>query len=458
MHIGTARSALFNWLFTKNLGGKFILRIEDTDTERSKPEFEQGIISGLKWLGLAWDEGPDVGGAYGPYRQSERLDIYEKYLKQLLDADHAYYCFCGEEELDAERKAMLAKGLAPKYNGKCRAQNAKTGNGVIRFKVPEEKIAFDDIVRGRVEFDGSLMGDIVIAKSLQLPLYNFAVVVDDSLMRISHVIRAEEHLGNTPKQLFIARALGFAAPTFAHIPLILDANRAKLSKRFGATAVDEYRHDGYLPEAIINFLALLGWHPQGNDEIMPIDRIVKEFSLERVQKAGAVFDTEKLKWMNAHYIKSADAKTLVAKITDLYPAVAEHAAHFTAEQLEKIIALAKERMQTLNEFETAAAFFFAPADYDAKLLLWKTTPQETIVKNLHAALEAIKNIPVEDFTVKILDPAIKAVADTLGRGETYWPLRVALSGRDASPGPIEIMDALGKEESVKRIAVAIEKL
>src|SRR3989338_1267749 len=280
LHIGTARTALFNWLFAKKEGGLFVLRVEDTDLERSDSKYERDIIENLEWLGLVWDEGPlaapenKIGelpfssqspkykGDFGPYRQSERLDVYEKHLKKLLDENLAYYCYCSKEELEAERQSMLAQGLPPRYSGKCRAK-PKSGENLqlIRFKVSEAKLSFTDLIRGKIAFDTSLIGDIAIAKDLKSPLYNFAVVIDDYEMKISHVIRGEDHIANTPKQILLQKALGFSLPQYAHLPLILDSDRSKMSKRYLATSIKDYRDQGYLPEALVNFMALLGWHP-----------------------------------------------------------------------------------------------------------------------------------------------------------------------------------------------------
>lgn len=472
LHIGTARTALFNWLFARISGGKFILRIEDTDLQRSEKKYEDNIISGLKWLGLNWDE--------GPIRQSDRLPLYEKYVQQLLDADLAYYCFCTEEELEEDRKAMLAKGFAPKYSGKCRAQNAKSGGAVIRFKIPEEKITFKDLIRGDISFDGSLIGDIAIAKSGSenstgtinitdgrvstsrkdplTPLYNFAVVIDDYDMKISHVIRGEDHIANTPKQIFIQKALGFPTPIYAHLPLILDQNRAKMSKRHSAVSVDEYKQEGFLPEALINFMTLLGWHPEKDGELLGVNDIIKIFSIERVQKAGAVFDMEKLRWMNSQYIKKSDNNQLLQNIEALYPEVATSLAKFDENTKLKIISLTKERIQTLSEFSKEASFLINIPEYVPELLIWKTIDKETIKNNLQETLKELEKISDSEFHKEKIEMTIKNLSERLGRGEVFWPLRVAMSGLKSSPAPVEIIDALGKKESLTRITAAIQKI
>jgi len=313
-HIGGARSALFNWLLARKEGGKFVLRIEDTDLERSTKASEENIKEALRWLGIDWDEGVDVGGPYGPYRQTERLGLYREYTDKLLTSGHAYYCYCTEDELEAERQRQLAKGETPRYGGHCRSLTAADRERLaaegrkptVRFRVPEgQAIVFNDLVRGTVSFDSAGIGDFVIVKSDGIPVYNYAVVLDDALMRITHVIRAEEHLSNTPRQIVIYQALGLPLPEFGHISLILGKDRAKMSKRHGATAVEQYRNLGYLPAALVNFLALLGWAPEGEEEIFSREELIAKFSLDRVAKNPAVFDVDKLNWLNAHYLRQA---------------------------------------------------------------------------------------------------------------------------------------------------------
>jgi len=318
LHIGSARTALFNYLFAKKNQGSFILRVEDTDTERSKAVCEGDIEDSLKWLAIEWDEGCANGGPHGPYRQSERTDIYAKYLKKLLDEDKAYYCFCSEEELEAQRQYHMSIGEPPCYAGKCShlsKEETKTclAQGmkyVIRFRIPSKKVKFNDLIRGELEFDAGLIGDIPVAREGNIPLYNFAVVVDDFEMKISHVIRGEDLLPNTPKQILLQEALGFPTPKYAHLPLILGADRSKLSKRHEAVSVSEYRKDGYLPEALINFMAFLGWNPGEEREIYSLASLIKEFSLERVQKGGAVFNIKRLDYLNGFYIRQRSKEKL----------------------------------------------------------------------------------------------------------------------------------------------------
>ena len=321
LHIGTARTALFNYLFVKRYQGVFVLRIEDTDIERSSPEFEIDIMENLKWLGIEWDEGPDRGGDFGPYKQSERREIYKKYLRKLLEQERAYYCFCTKEELESERQYQLSIGQPPRYSGKCTNLEKKVVEkylaegkpSVIRFKMPIKKVEFEDLIRGKIEVDSSLIGDIVIAKDLENPLYNFACVIDDFEMRISHVIRGEDHLPNTPKQILIQEVLGFPQPKYAHLPLILGPDRSKLSKRHGAIAISEYKKEGFLPEALVNFIAFLGWHPGTERYIYSLAALIKDFSLERIQKAGAVFNVRRLEFLNGFYIRQKS----IDKLTEL---------------------------------------------------------------------------------------------------------------------------------------------
>ncbi len=468
-HLGTARTALFNWLFAKKNAGKFILRIEDTDIERSEKKYEEDIIKGLKWLGLDWDEGPGYDGEYGPYCQSKRRDIYEKYLKKLLDENKAYYCFCSKEELENDRQAMLAQGLSPKYSGKCRnLAKEKTGEeGVIRFKTSKIEIEFNDSIRGKIKFNPILIGDIVIAKNLKTPLFNFAVVVDDFEMKISHVIRGEDHISNTPKQILIQKALGFNELKYAHLPLILAPDRSKLSKRYIETSVLDYKNEGYLADALVNFLAFLGWHPEDNREMLKREELINEFSLKRVQKAGAIFNLEKLEWLNSQYIKQVNETDLVKALKEFIPLEWNE----NKKLLLKIVAIEKERIKKLASFKELAGFFFKLPDYDSQLLKWprSTLPLaspiadgqnpviEKIIINLKLLLETLKEVSEENFLKIELENKIMPLTEVWGRGELLWPLRVALSGRQASPGPFEIMEILGKEETLKRVKLAIKK-
>ena len=461
LHIGTARTALFNWLFARHNDGVFVLRIEDTDKERSEKKYEDELLEGLSWLGIDWDEGPEktgYKGTYGPYRQSERTAIYKKYLEKLLEQGNAYYCYCTKEDLEAQRSDMAARGLPPKYNGHCRdLKQAPAGAKpeVIRFKVPEVKVEFKDMIRGKVIFDAALFGDIVIAKDLDTPLYNFAVVVDDALMEITHVIRGEDHIPNTPKQILMQKALAFPEPIYAHLPLILNPDKSKMSKRFTDVALAQYKGKGYLVEALLNFIAFLGWHPKGDQEIFSKECLIKEFYITRVQKSGAVFNHEKLDWLNKEYLKGMTTA-----------AIAEQAAPFFAEEklptenafLEKVIAAIRTRAVTLHDFAEMGKFFFALPDYEASLLIWKDADLKGVKTILDEIKEKIQNTSVDVFNHEILSERIAEVIGIQKRGAVLWPLRVALSGLVSSPDPIEIMEALGKDESLRRIGIAIKKL
>lgn len=453
LHLGGVRTALFNWLFARHEGGKFLLRIEDTDKSRSKPEYEEGILKSLEWLGLTWDE--------KEIRQSDRISVYEQNLQKLLDEKKAYYCFCTAEELEQEQQALLSQGLPPRYGGRCRnlspevvAEKLKTMPAVIRFRVPDRKIAFTDLIRGKVEFNVALGGDIIIAKGLRDPLYNFAVVVDDAEMKISHVIRGEEHLSNTPKQIVLQEALKLPTPHYAHLPLILGPDKKKLSKRFLSASIDEYRNGGYLPQAMLNFLVLLGWHPVVDREVISVEDMVKEFEIKRVQKAGGVFDEEKLSWLNATYIRSLDVDTLLTYLAPFVP----HEWLSKKAFLKKILNVEKTRMKALSTFAPSVRYFFEPANYPAELLLGKTGERVQTAELLRSVGDILHDIKDTDFTVEKLNKAVMPFAELRGRGNVLWPLRVALSGQEASPGPFELLEILGKEESQRRIDAALHKL
>ena len=465
LHIGLARTALFNYLFTKKHEGSFVLRVEDTDLERSSLEFEKDIIENLKWLGIDWDEGPDIGGKYGPYRQTQRTDMYKKYIEKLIAEDKAYYCFCSEEELEAQRQYQMSRGLAPKYSGKCANLDKETVKkylsegkpSVIRFRIIPKKLHFDDLIRGRVEFDTELMGDIVIAKNLETPLYNFAVVIDDFEMKISHVIRGEDHISNTPKQILIQEALGFSQPLYAHLPLILGTDRSKLSKRHGATSVSDFRKQGYLPEALINFMAFLGWNPGDEREIYSMNSLIKEFSLEKVQKAGAVFNIKKLDFLNGFYIRQRSPE----KLTELCLPYLIEAGFIIKEKadleyLKKIISIYQERLKKLSEIVELTDFFFKEKlNYDKNLLRWKEMSDKEIKDSLNKLEKLLSKVKPEDWNKTNLERVLLPESEKIGdRGKLLWPLRVALTGKEASAGPFEIAEILGKEKTIKRIKEA----
>ena len=498
-HIGLARTALFNYLFAKKNQGAFILRIEDTDIERSEARFEEDIIENLRWLGIDWGE--------GPYRQSERLEIYAEYLKKLLNEDKAYHCFCSEEELEARRQYQISIGQAPCYSGKCAGLSKKEvkkyltegKSSVIRFRVPNKKVEFDDLIRGHIEFDTSLIGDMVIAKDYRLakgqgekdfsaaPLYNFSVVIDDFEMKISHVIRGEDHISNTPLQILLGETLGFPRPKYAHLPLILGPDRTKLSKRHGAASVSEYRKAGYLPEALVNFMAFLGWNPGDEREIYSLASLIKEFSLEKVQKGGAIFNIKRLDWLNAFYIRQKSAEKLTELVTPYLikedfiipifasePLFGGYAGRTPMEVkkfkikkteetisiscLEKIIAIYQERLKKLSEISELVGFFFEKRlEYDRNLLRWKEMSDEEIKNSLDKTEKTSSKIEQKNWTKENLEKGLMPEAEKMeNRGCLLWPFRVAITGKQASAGPFEIAEILGKEKTLKRIKEAKE--
>lgn len=469
-HIGGARSALFNWLLARKTGGKLILRIEDTDLERSSHESEENIKEALRWLGIVWDEGIDAGGPYGPYRQTERLDTYRQYTEKLLTEGHAYQCYCKEEELEAERQLLLEKGEMPRYSGRClhlsvedKERLAAEGRKpAIRFRVPESKqIVFSDLVRGTVSFESSGIGDFVIVKSDGIPVYNYAVVLDDALMHITHVIRAEEHLSNTPRQILIYDALGFDKPAFGHISLILGKDRTKMSKRHGATSVDQYRKLGYLPQAIVNFLALLGWAPEGEQEIFTLEELVEQFSMDRVAKNPAVFDIDKLNWINAQYLRKASPElVLELALPHLVAAgyVAEPVAAGQRAWLTQIMAAIQEYISYGAQAAQHVEVFFKDefefeSEEAAEILRDSDIPQ--VVAAFREKLLALDNL--EPAGVQAI---LKSITKELkvGGKKVYMPIRIALTGKMHGPELINIIPILGRERTLSRIAASMDKL
>ncbi len=462
LHIGGARSVLFNYLYAKKNRGKLILRIEDTDLERSSKESEEGIKASLKWLGLNWDEGVDVGGPFAPYRQTERLDIYKKYTDELLATGQAYECFCTEEELEEQRELCRQKGELPRYLNKCRdlspeqkEELAKTRKSVIRFRVPAgEIVQIDDKVRGKVRFETDGIGDFIIVKSDGIPTYNFAVVIDDAQMGITHVIRGEEHLTNTPRQILLYKALGLKIPTFAHVSLILGKDRSKMSKRHGDTSVDEYRKKGYLPEAIINFLALLGWSPEGEEEIFSMDELIQLFSLDRVSKSPAVFDIEKLNHINGYYIRNAS----LDYITKLAIPYLQQAGYIPdelddneAKLVRGIVSVARNYISYMAEIVDHVDVYFNDEFKieDEKALEALRGEQVPEVLNLLQSKLAKGNVSSDE--VKGL---LKEICTELGLGgkKVFMPIRVALTGKTKGPEMHDLIPLLGPD----RIAIRIK--
>jgi nondiscriminating glutamyl-tRNA synthetase len=446
LHVGNARTALFNWLLARGAGGTFILRIEDTDVERSTRESEAAIVRDLRWLGLDCDEGPDTGGAHGPYRQSERLHLYQSYATELLSAGAAYYCFCSTAQLDAERQDALANGRPARYAGTCRKLSreqaeARIADGerpAIRFRVPEERdVIFNDAVRGDVRFQTDVIGDPVIVRADGTPAYNFAVVVDDALMEVTHVVRGEDHISNTPRQILLYEALGFSPPIFAHLSLVMGPDHSPLSKRHGATSVAEFRDKGYLPEALVNYLALIGWAPGGGDELLPIDELARRFSLEAVGHSAGVFDEEKLAWANRHYLKMANP----ARLAELaLPYFNEAGFAMTPDPqglafLALAISMASASVDRLNQVPPRMALLF---DYDAAAALaderllaeMQGEGARAVVGALAEELAAAPRLDREKF--REIANRVKARTSLKGKA-LFHPIRVILTGRAEGP-------------------------
>ncbi len=463
LHIGGARTALFNWLFARQHKGKFILRIEDTDFERSREDSAKGIMEGLDWLGLDWDEGPDIGGPLGPYRQSERGDIYSRYLQELLDSGQAYHCFCRPEDLEKEREEAIREKRDYKYGGKCRALNSEEARemlkrgkpAVIRLKVPTGgNTIVPDVIRGNVSFANALFDDFIIAKSDGWPTYNFAVVVDDHCMQISHVLRAEEHLSNTPRQLLIYRALGFKEPLFAHLSMILAPDRSKLSKRHGAISVQEFKDQAYLPEALVNYLALLGWSTGKDVDIWSRPEMIKEFSLDSISKSPAVYDLEKLAWMNGQYMMKLDIEGLLAL---LEPQARELGwlSEDNSDYFRQALGLVRDRAKTRDELLGALSYFFEDVEqYDEKGVK-KHFRLEKAPGMLAEVLEIVAS--QDNLSAASLEGAFRQRAQELQikAAELIHPTRLALSGRTATPGLFEVMEVLGKAKCIYRLEKAL---
>lgn len=466
-HIGGARSALFNWLVARHADGTFLVRIEDTDLKRSTKESEENIKDSLKWLGMNWDEGIDVGGPHGPYRQTERLDLYKKEVQRLLDEGKAYYCYCSAEELEKSRKAQLDAGKTPIYDEHCRhlteeekaKYEAEGRKPVVRLKVRKDGVfAFDDMVRGHVEFQAAGVGDFIIMKSDGIPVYNFAVVIDDAFMEVTHVIRAEEHLSNTPRQLAIYEALGYKPPKFGHISLILGEDHKKMSKRHGATSVTEYRNMGYLPEAVVNYLALLGWTPKGEQEIFTEEELIKQFSMKRVSSNDAVFDINKLNWINFQYMKKLDADQLYDLIVPFLVKagyVEESVTEEKKDWLKKVIWFMKDHIYFAGQAAEELKFFFEdmPALTDEAIL--SIMKAETSGKLLKAFIEDLKAL--ESFDQAEIKKCFNACMKAQGiKGKAaYEPTRIALTGATQGPGMFEMMELFGREKTMDRLEAAL---
>jgi glutamyl-tRNA synthetase/nondiscriminating glutamyl-tRNA synthetase len=447
LHVGNARTALFNWLMARGCGGTFVLRIEDTDVERSTSAFEAAIVEDLRWLGLAWDEGPDVGGPHGPYRQSERLALYDSYAERLIAAGHAYHCFCSGELLEAERRAALAAGLPPKYPGTCRAipnpeareRLARGERAVVRFRVPEHRhVTFDDLVRGPVTVHSSVIGDPVLVRSDGHPAYNFAVVVDDALMAITHVVRGEDHISNTPRQVLLYEALGFRPPQFAHLALVMGPDHTPLSKRHGATSVAEFRSKGYLPEALVNHLALIGWSPGGDVELLPLAELARRFSIGAVGHSAGVFDEEKLAWVNRHYLRLGDPARIARLAVPYLRREGFATSPDTAglDYLAGAVPLAAGSVDRLDEIPHRLRFLFrfepgaAVAHPEVREIVGREGARRVIACLVRELSVAPRLIDRERFRAVVA--AVKRETGQKGK-DLFHPIRVALTGEAAGP-------------------------
>ncbi len=483
IHIGNMHTAFFNWLFARRTGGKFVLRFEDTDRERSDVKYERLIFEEMKWLGLDWDEGADVGGPYGPYRQTERLPLYAGYAQRLLASGHVYPCYCSEEELAAERDEAQKAGRAYKYSGRCRSldeagrreMEAQGRRPSVRFAVPESKIVvIDDLVRGRIDYPTDAISDFIIVRPNGMPLYNFAVVVDDITMKITHVIRGEGHISNTPVQCLLYEALGIQPPKFGHVGHILLPSREKMAKRAGNAYVGMYRDEGFLPEAVVNFMALLGWTPPDGREFLTLPEIIAQFSLERVTKAPSVFDPEKLTWMNAHYIRALRREELAARCLPFLKKAGLVAEEVDASagkeapvppagmvpssfsRVAWVVGLEQERIETLSKIVPATEFFFKlalePDEQAAKVLA-----VQGVGEALAKAHDAFRDLG--EWQPEALEAAGRSVVAQLGVSakHVFQPIRAAVTGRVASPPLFDTMAALGRELCLRRLEEAVRR-
>ncbi len=466
LHVGGLRTALYNYLFAKRNNGEFILRIEDTDRARYVEGATENLISTLKWAGLYFDEGPGLGGDFSPYLQSERLSIYKERVDYLIKENKAYYCFCSQERLNELREKQQKEGLQPKYDKHClklskdevEKKLADKESHVVRLNVqPNENIVIDDIIRGRVEFNSNVIDDQVLIKSDGYPTYHLANVVDDHLMKITHVIRGEEWLSSTPKHILLYDFFSWKKPVFAHLPLLLNPDRSKLSKRQGDVAVEDYRAKGYLKEALINFVALLGWTAGDDVEFYYLDELIQKFSLERVNKSGAVFNVEKLNWLNAEHLRKKENSEILTLLKEELSNSKYRDKNYADDYLLKVIEAMKERVTFVKDYlEKSPYFFEAPEEYDETVAAkrWKDNSPE-LMKKLIMNFQKLENPAKEDYENSLKETAAEL---EISNGDLIHPLRLAVSGMGAGPGVFDIVDILGKEESIKRIKRAIEAI
>lgn len=473
LHVGGLRTALYSYLFAKKNGGKFLLRIEDTDRERYVEDGVRNILNSLFWAGVTPDEGVvlsadgkiDDRGEGSPHTQSERLSIYKEYAQKLLDLGHAYYCFCTAERLVELRESQTRRKLPTGYDGYCLSvnpdeakQRAESGEKhVLRLKMDKYgETVFNDLIRGEVRFKNELIDDQVLIKSDGFPTYHFAVVVDDHLMGITHIIRGEEWISSVPKHVQLYKYFGWEIPVMAHLPLLLNPDKSKLSKRQGDVAVEDYRKKGYLPEALINFVAFLGWNPGTEKEMYTLDELIADFDLAKVGNTGGVFNIEKLNWYNKQYIKNLSNQELAERAKPWL----EEAGITHSPLLEKAVGLERERIAMLSELPEAIKFIFELPDYDTGLLVWKKSSKEEVANILPQLIEFFESLDESNWTKEDLEVQTKNFIAEKGfaTGSVLWPMRVALSGQENSPGPFEIAAVLAKQEAIKRLQVAVDKL
>ncbi len=458
LHVGNARTALFNWMFARHHGGAFILRIEDTDESRSALSYQINLFDDLKWLGLDWDEGPQKNGSYGPYKQSERLEVYKSHLQKLIDAGLVYPCYCTEEELEDERQALILSKRTPRYIGKCRNltigerkhRETEGRRPSFRFKVQPQVIEFEDLIRGAMKFEAEAIGDFIIVRSNGMPAYNFAVVIDDHLMAITHVIRGEDHLSNTALQMMLYKAFGFEPPTFAHHSLIFGKDRAKLSKRHGSVSVGEFRKQGILPEALMNYLALLGSSFTKGREILSREEMIKDFSLERTSKSGAIFDEEKLHWLNAIYIRNCKTEDLVERLKPFLEQAGFKTNVIDAKWLSQVIELVKSELTALSEIGSHINIFF-DNKYKMTEEARKILDNEKTRKVIIAFNEYLKT--AKDNLQELYPAAIKYAKEKTGvKGkEIFMPIRAALTGKVHGPELDKVFAILGRNTALNRL-------
>jgi nondiscriminating glutamyl-tRNA synthetase len=463
LHIGNARTALFNYLFAKRHGGTFILRIEDTDVERSTEASIDHILEDLQWLGIRWEEGPDRDGPDGPYRQSRRLSLYRDYTEQLLRESRVYKCFCSNERLEELRKKQLSKGEMPRYDGHCRSLSGEEVSKlesqglrpVLRFRIGKGAIVFEDIVHGSMHFESGGMGDFIITRSDGMAAYNFACVIDDHLMHITHVIRGEDHLSNTPRQILLYQALGWQPPVYAHHPLILGGDRSPLSKRHGATAVSQYREEGFLPEALQNYLVLLGWTPPSGEEILPLEKIVEDFSLKAISKSAPIFNRKKLEWLNSHYLRKKEEEQLSELLVPYVEKAGLPIPRVDLNYLNKISGVLKENLVVLSQIEEYLGIFFDEKFFfeeGAKAVLLDSKNRET----LRIILNVLEDSP--EITSIYCPSLLSQLEEKAGRkGKDLYPLlRAGVTGKTKGPELVKTLPLLGKERIIRRLKMALE--